>query len=53
MTALLVILTIVLLVCIDAGQLYVKRIKSRSLNKDIIEDPINGLCMCDGAKKEE
>ena len=53
MTALLVILTIVLLVCTDAGQLYIKRLKNRSLNRDIIEDPVNGLCMCDGAKKDE
>jgi len=59
MTALLVILTILFFLGVDALHLYIKKVRTeRTLAKDpgAFFDPVNGWCMCDGGepiKKDE
>jgi hypothetical protein len=55
MTALLVILTIMLFVLIDAVKLHFERKKANNILKDpgAVMDPTFGLCMCDGGERIE
>lgn len=55
MTALLVILTILLLVLVDAVKLHYERKRVNNILKDpgAVMDPTLGLCMCDGGERIE